>query len=210
MVHSFRAAVAASTSARRLVLRRIAWRQIVSSKPFGAARALWQGWIYTPAVTRMGLSLAMPQSGPFLPRRRGPADCLAVGARALSRARPTPGAYCTARRRCRKKPCHALVRRTGEQVEDESPTEWLWLRATSAGRGRLDHHHARHAGESGGLSAAETQTARLRLSDRPHPGDLFALGGHGVGSGDRKVPRQADRRKQFVSPALRCVGAKAT
>ena len=149
----------------------------------------------------------MSQSGPFLPRCRGAADCLARG----------------------RGPCPLFGRDGGVlhgagRLAGRSASR-VGLRQRQAGRGRIagglalartksprggwfDHYHARHAGESGDLSAAEDPEAGLRLPHCTHPGDLLALGGHGVGGGDRKIQGQANRREQSVSLALRRVGRR--
>jgi len=143
---------------------------------------------------RMGLSLAMPQPGPFLPRRRGPADCLAFVAR------------CCAMLGRHRSLLYGARRFAGGSLARLGARDWqagggriaaslALARTKGSGRRRVYSHHARHAGEPGGLSATENAEARLWLSHCPNPGGLFALGGHGAGGGDREIPRQADRRK---------------
>jgi len=70
------------------------------------------------------------------------------------------------------------------------------------------HHHARYAAESGGLSPAKNPEARLRFSHSTNPGDLFAGDGRGAGSGDRKIQREANWRKQSVSRVSRHFGQR--
>ncbi len=73
---------------------------------------------------------------------------------------------------------------------------------------RLDGDHARHAGQSDGISATLQSTARLRIPHRTDRGGVLAGGRHGTRCGDRSVPRQADRREQFVSHAARPVAGR--
>ena len=208
MVHSFRAAVADARRHGDLYFAALLSQDRIE-KAFGTARWLWQGWIYTPAVT-VWVFLSQCLS-PDHSCRDAVARLIAWRvARGLKPCSAETGAYCTARNDLPEEALHELVRDTGKQVEDESPETWLWHGAKGPRRGRLDHHHARHAGEPGGLSATEIAEARLRLSHCPHPGDLFALGGHRLGGGDRQVQGKADRRKQLVSRTLSDRLPKAT
>lgn len=94
-------------------------------KAFGPARALWQGWLYTPAATVwifLSQCLSVDHScrdavACFLTWR------LAQGQRACS---AETGAYCTARGHLPEKACRKLVRQTGKDLEDEAPSEWHW------------------------------------------------------------------------------------
>jgi Transposase DDE domain len=92
---------------------------------FGPARSLWQGWIYTPAVT-MWVFLSQCLSPDHSCRdavARLSAWHVAQGRRPCS---PDTGAYCAARDALPETACHQLVRRTGRELEAQSPTEWLW------------------------------------------------------------------------------------
>jgi len=94
-------------------------------KAFGHARWLWQGWIYTPAVT-VWVFLSQCLSPDHSCRdavARLIAWRLAAG---LSPCSADTGAYCTARGDLPEEAVHGLVRDTGRQVEDESPETWLW------------------------------------------------------------------------------------
>jgi hypothetical protein len=92
---------------------------------FGPARWLWQGWIYTPAVTVwvfLSQCLSMDHSC-----REAVARLVAWRvARGKSRCSPETGAYCAARDALPESACHELVRRTGGALEGEAPAEWLW------------------------------------------------------------------------------------
>ena len=93
---------------------------------FGAARAIWQGWIYTPAVT-VWTFLAQ-----CLSQDHSCSDAvaqliawrLAAAQRACS---AETGAYCLARDRLPKEACQHLVRETGRQVDEDAPGSWRWL-----------------------------------------------------------------------------------
>jgi putative transposase len=93
---------------------------------FGAARELWQGWIYTPAVT-VWVFLAQ-----CLSRDHSCRDAVAQlsawrVAQGLKPCSPDTGAYCTAREDLPEEACHQLVRDTGCQARDEAAAAWLWL-----------------------------------------------------------------------------------
>lgn len=93
---------------------------------FGPARALWQGWIYTPAVT-VWVFLAQCLS-PDHSCRDAVAQFLAW---LLVSGRPTcsaaTGAYCSARDRIPEHACRQLARDTGRQVDEDAPRSWRWL-----------------------------------------------------------------------------------
>jgi hypothetical protein len=93
---------------------------------FGAARALWQGWIYTPAVT-VWVFLSQCLSSDHSCREtvaRLIAWRLAQGLKPCS---AETGAYCTAREDLPEATCYQLVRRTGREAERGMPQDWLWL-----------------------------------------------------------------------------------
>ena len=169
-------------------------------KAFGTARWLWQGWIYTPAVT-VWVFLSQCLS-PDHSCRDAVARLIAWRvARGLKPCSAETGAYCTARNDLPEEAVARIGARHGQAGRGRIARDLALAWAKGPRGGRLDRHHARHAGESGGLSADEIAEARLRLSHRPNPGDLFALGGHRVGGGDRQVQGEADGRKQLVSRA---------
>jgi hypothetical protein len=93
---------------------------------FGHARWLWQGWVYTPAVT-VWVFLAQCLS-PDHSCREAVAQLiawlLASGGKACS---ALTGAYCSARDRLPEEACRQLARDTGHQVEDDAPPGWRWL-----------------------------------------------------------------------------------
>ena len=93
---------------------------------FGNASLLWQGWIYSPAVTIwVFLSQCLSADHSCRDAVAGLiAWRLAHGLRACS---AETGAYCTARDDVPEEACAQLMRDTGRQAEEEAPTEWLWL-----------------------------------------------------------------------------------
>lgn len=93
---------------------------------FGTARELWQGWIYTPAVT-VWVFLAQ-----CLSRDHSCRDAVAqlIAWRVASGQRPCSadtGAYCTAREALPEEACRQLVRDTGRDAADAAPQTWRWL-----------------------------------------------------------------------------------
>jgi hypothetical protein len=124
MLHSFRAAL---TEARRhgdLYFAALVDRQSISVA-FGEASSLWQGWIYTPAVT-VWVFLSQCLSTDHSCR-----DAVARLAawRAAQGAKPCSadtGAYCTARDALPEAACRELVRRSGRELEAQAPPAWFW------------------------------------------------------------------------------------
>ena len=124
MVQSFRATVAQARRHGDLYFA-VLLSQDRILKAFGAARAAWQGWIYTPSVTVwVFLSQCLSQDHSC---RDAVARLRAWRlAQRLSPCSTDTGAYCTARGDLPEEAIHALVRETGKQVESESPDTWLW------------------------------------------------------------------------------------
>jgi hypothetical protein len=92
---------------------------------FGSARELWQGWIYTPAVT-VWVFLAQCLSTDHSCRDAVAqliAWRLARGQKACS---ADTGAYCAARDDLPEEICSQLARDTGRQVDDDAPVKWRW------------------------------------------------------------------------------------
>ncbi len=124
MVHSFRAAVADARRHGDLYFAALLPQDRIE-KAFGAARWLWQGWIYTPTVT-VWVFLSQCLSPDHSCRdavARLIAWRLACGLKPCS---ADTGAYCTARGGLPEEALHGLVRETGREIEDESPQTWLW------------------------------------------------------------------------------------
>ena len=195
-----------SSSARQLVLRRIAFARSYPQSVRNRKSSLARLGVHA-GDNGMGFSLAMSQSRPFVPRCGSPAYCLAFDARSpvvLGRHRGL--LHGASRSAGRSIACAGARHRSAGRRRIAGDVALAWAKGPRGGR--VHHHHARHGGESGSLSATENAEARLWLSHRPNPGDLFALCRHGAGRGDQQIPGQADRRKQFVSQALRCVGRR--
>jgi hypothetical protein len=95
------------------------------NQAFGAARGLWQGWVYTPAVT-VWVFLAQCFSADHSCR-----DVVArlIGWRlvqGLSPCSAETGAYCAARDALSEEACAHLARDAGRRTDDEAPAEWRW------------------------------------------------------------------------------------
>lgn len=118
---------AAAESARRqgdLYFAALLPEQVIA-EAFGAASSLWQGWIYTPAVT-VWVFLAQCLSTDHSCR-----DAVAqfLSWRVAQGLRPCSaetGGYCTARAQLPEEACQELVRRTGREAERAVPDAWLW------------------------------------------------------------------------------------
>lgn len=124
MVHSFRAAVAEARRHGDLYFATLLSEDRIL-KAFGAARAVWHGWIYTPAVT-VWVFLAQCLS-PDHSCREAVARLMAWRvARGLKRCAAETGAYCTARNDLPAEALHALVRDTGRPLEHAAPAHWRW------------------------------------------------------------------------------------
>jgi len=124
MIGSFRAAVAAARRHGDLYFAALLPEQLIV-EAFGEASSLWQGWIYTPAVT-VWVFLSQCLSPDHSCREavaRLAAWRLAQGRRACS---PETGGYCTARSHLPENACRELVRRTGRAAEAAAPAAWLW------------------------------------------------------------------------------------
>lgn len=95
-------------------------------KALGTARWLWQGWIYTPAVT-IWVFLSQCLSPDHSCRdavSRLIAWRLALG---LPPCSADTGAYCTAREDLPEEACSRLIGETGRRVDEEAPEKWRWL-----------------------------------------------------------------------------------
>jgi hypothetical protein len=96
------------------------------NRAFGKASSLWQGWIYTPAVT-VWVFLSQCFS-PDHSCRDAVAQLIAWRlAHGLDRCSAETGAYCTARDDLPEDACRQLVDDTGRQVDEEAPPEWRWM-----------------------------------------------------------------------------------
>ena len=124
MVHSFRATVAQARRHGDLYFAALLSQDRIL-KAFGTARAAWQGWVYSPAVT-VWVFLSQCLSSDHSCRDAVARLMAWRLARGLLPCSADTGAYCTARSDLPEEALHGLVRDTGRQVEDESPESWLW------------------------------------------------------------------------------------
>jgi putative transposase len=125
MVHSFRAAVADARRHGDLYFAALLPQDRIL-KAFGTARWLWQGWIYTPAVTvYVFLSQCL---SPDHSCRDAVARLIAWRvAGGLKPCSADTGAYCTARNDLPEEVVHELACDSGRQIEGEAPETWRWL-----------------------------------------------------------------------------------
>jgi Transposase DDE domain len=91
----------------------------------GEASSLWQGWIYTPAVT-VWVFLSQCLSADHSCRDAVARLAAWRTAHGRSPCSPETGAYCTARDALPESACRELVRGTGRELEEQAPPEWLW------------------------------------------------------------------------------------
>ena len=124
MFHSFRSAVMRARQHGDLYFAVLLDEQHIL-EAFGPASSLWQGWIYSPAVT-VWLFLAQCMSPDHSCREavgRLAAWRVAQGLRPCS---ADTSAYCSARDEIPEAACRELVRRTGQELEVQTPDEWRW------------------------------------------------------------------------------------
>jgi hypothetical protein len=124
MLGSFRSAVRAARRQEALYVAALLPQEHIL-EAFGAARLLWQGWVYTPAVT-VWVFLSQCLSTDHSCRE---AVSRLLAFRVTQGQRPCSGetgAYCTARDELPESVCRQLVRQTGASLERKAPPEWLW------------------------------------------------------------------------------------
>jgi hypothetical protein len=92
---------------------------------FGNARSLWQGWIYTPAVT-IWVFLSQCLSADHSCRDAVTGLLAWRLGRGMSPCSTETGAYCTARDGLPEEACVQLMRETGRRVDDDAPAAWRW------------------------------------------------------------------------------------
>lgn len=120
----FRAAVAAARRRGDLYFAGLLSEDRIL-KALGPARALWQGWVYTPAVTIW--TFLTQCLSPDHSCRDAVARLIAWRlAKGLSACSADTGAFCTARGHLPEATCQELVRQTGGELEDEAPEAWHW------------------------------------------------------------------------------------
>jgi hypothetical protein len=124
MFHSFRKSVLLARQHGDLYFAALLEQQRIL-EAFGSASSLWQGWIYSPAVTIwVFLSQCLSPDHSC----RDAVARLAAWRVAQGRApcSPDTSAYCSARDALPEAACHELVRCTGRELETQAPVEWLW------------------------------------------------------------------------------------
>lgn len=124
MFRSFRDAVLLARQQQGLYFAALLEQQLILDA-FGSASSLWQGWIYTPAVT-IWVFLSQCLSPDHSCR-----DAVARLAAWRVAQQDSPcstetSAYCSARDALPEATCYELVRRTGASLEGQAPAEWLW------------------------------------------------------------------------------------
>jgi hypothetical protein len=124
MVRSFRAAVARARQHGDLYFASLLPEDRIL-KAFETARATWQGWVYTPAIT-VWVFLSQCLSADHSCRDAVARLIAWRVARGLRPCSAETGGYCTARGNLPEEAVHALVRETGKQVEDQAEESWLW------------------------------------------------------------------------------------
>lgn len=121
----FRRAVAEARQSQNLCFASLLTEDLID-RALGPARAVWQGWLYTPAVT---VWVFLTQC---LSADHSCSDAVAqlIGwrlARGLKACSSETGGYCTARDGLPEEACRQLVRETGRSVADGAPSNWRWL-----------------------------------------------------------------------------------
>jgi len=124
MFHSFRDAVLLARRQPGLYFAALLDQQTILDA-FGSASSLWQGWLYTPAVT-VWVFLSQCLSPDHSCRESVARLAAWRVAKGLARCSAETGAYCTARDALPEEACHQLVCRTGQELESQAPAEWLW------------------------------------------------------------------------------------
>jgi hypothetical protein len=124
MLDSFRAAVTAARRHGDLYFAALLSEQSILNA-LGSASSLWQGWMYTPAVT-VWVFLAQCLSADHSCRDAVARLAAWRVAKGLSPCSAETGGYCIARSHLTEEACQQLVRQTGGELEDQAPAEWLW------------------------------------------------------------------------------------
>jgi hypothetical protein len=123
MYDAFRGAVARARQQGDLYFSALVDQQTISAA-FGEASALWQGWIYTPAVT-VWVFLSQCLSADHSCRDAVARLLSWRTAQGLAPCSANTGGYCTARDALPESACQELVRLTGRELEAQSPKHWL-------------------------------------------------------------------------------------
>ena len=124
MVHSLRAAVNEARRHGDLYFATLIPRDRIE-KAFGNAIHLWQGWIYTPTIT-FWVFLSQCLSADHSCRDAVARLIAWRVSRGLKPCSAETTRYCEARNDLPEEVVRTVMRDTGKQVEDESPSNWLW------------------------------------------------------------------------------------
>jgi hypothetical protein len=124
MFNTFRSALARARQHGDLYFSALVDQETISAA-FGEASSLWQGWIYTPAVT-VWVFLSQCLSPDHSCRDAVARLASWRVAKGLAPCSANTGAYCTARDALPESVCQELVRHSGRELEAEAPNEWLW------------------------------------------------------------------------------------
>ena len=124
MIATFRSALAQARRHGDLYFVALVDQETISAA-LGEASLLWQGWIYTPAVT-VWVFLSQCLSADHSCRDAVARLAAWRTAHGLSPCSPETGGYCTAREALPESACRELVRHTGRELEEQAPREWLW------------------------------------------------------------------------------------
>lgn len=124
MLSDLQAAVAAARKHGHLYFAAFLSEQRILSA-LGEASSLWQGWIYTPAVTVwVFLSQCLSQDHSC---REAVSKLIAWRvSQGLPACSAETNAYCTARGYLPEDACRKLVQTTGRETEDAAPAHWHW------------------------------------------------------------------------------------
>jgi len=124
MFGAFQAAVTAARQHGDLYFAALLDRESIR-EAFGSATSVWHGWLYTPAVTTwVFLSQCLSPDHSCRDAVAGFAAWLSAQGRRPCSA--DTGAYCTAREQLPEAGVHRLACRTGIELENQAPREWLW------------------------------------------------------------------------------------
>jgi hypothetical protein len=124
MVGALRAAVEKARRDRELVFAAVLPEENITAA-FAAARASWNGWLYSPAIT-VWVFLSQCLSADHSCRDAVGRLVAWLAARGRRSCSPKTGAYCTARDKLPRAVCRQLLRETGRRPEQDAPAEWLW------------------------------------------------------------------------------------
>ena len=119
MLGSLRAAVGAARRHDSLYFAALLSEERIL-EAFGSARFLWQGWVYTPAVT-VWVFLSQCLSPDHSCRDAVARLIAALVSQGREPCSAETGAYCTARDALPEEACHQLVCQTGADLEKRAP-----------------------------------------------------------------------------------------